>query len=214
MKQSKEALNEGLISYAHDLYLAFRIIKILYQDFNKTQAFKLGIIDENGTKIKSPENMEEKSAYSPFNRLIFKIKKLLALVPGGKTKFGSLIAAYALLKENEEFDISSLTKEHINTLFEDEEIVIEDAPVNVSAGVAKVDKPVGPIVKRKEVKTFKVSEKTIKECSIAKTRMESWIKYISEVEVLDFISANPGVGFVLVEEQSGDQLFLKSPKAK
>jgi hypothetical protein len=40
-------------------------------------AYKLGIIDNNGNKIKEPITEEEKAAYSPVTKTILKIKKYL-----------------------------------------------------------------------------------------------------------------------------------------
>jgi hypothetical protein len=45
-----------------DLILAYQFIKRLTTPFNKTEAYKLGIIDEKGQKLKSPETTEENNA--------------------------------------------------------------------------------------------------------------------------------------------------------
>jgi hypothetical protein len=86
----------SLLTRAGDLVYTFRFLKLLVTPFDKTTAFKLGIIDEAGKRIKAKpiKTSEEKSAYNAFHRLVFNIKKL---IPGGKV--GSYAAALFLLKE-------------------------------------------------------------------------------------------------------------------
>lgn len=82
-----------------DLYQLYQLISRLATPFDKTNAFKLGIIDANGKFIKKPATPAEKSAYNPYNRLIFNIKRVLSKVPGLNTKLGTFAAAMFLLKE-------------------------------------------------------------------------------------------------------------------
>lgn len=97
--EDQQRLDEGLPMLMLDYALAIRIIKYLWQGFDQTPAFRAGIIDADGNKIRDPVTIEEKSAYSPFVRLVLRLKKLLGAVPGGKSKIGSMIAAYALMRE-------------------------------------------------------------------------------------------------------------------
>ena len=91
----------SLASRAGDLYYSFRFVKLLVTPFKETDAFKLGIVDENGSRIKSKKvsSAEEKSAYTTFHRLAFNIKKLLEKIPGGSSRLASYAAALFLLKE-------------------------------------------------------------------------------------------------------------------
>lgn len=220
MQSDKEQLNESLLSYAVDLSTAFRMVKILYQDWTSTKAYKLGIIDEQGNKLRSPVGLDEKSAYSPFIRLVFRLKRLLAMVPGGTSKIGSLAAAYAMLREGEdEIDISRLSKEDIDSLF-------EDTPVNVSGGVAGSDKPIGQVLRRnwKDMETFggsnvfDVEPCTYSKCKEAKQKYERWDKYVSEEDgevgqdILKFARTYPGKGIVLREKGTNAMVYLKAPK--
>jgi hypothetical protein len=96
----------GIISRAGDLFYTFRFLKLLITKFEDTEAFKLGIIDIDGVRQKDVrvDTSAERSAYTPFHRLVFNIKKVLAKAPGGKTTIGSYAAALFLLKE--QFGIS------------------------------------------------------------------------------------------------------------
>ena len=95
---------------AIDLFVTYRFIKLLVTPFDKTPAFKLGIIDKNG--VRSTEKTvargmqptqlrtdEEKSAYTVLHKLVFNIKKIFAKVPGLRTKLGPYAAALFLLKD-------------------------------------------------------------------------------------------------------------------
>ena len=68
---------------AIDLFVTYRFIKLLVTPFEKTDAFKLGIIDEDGNRIippkpkvgawnktpKSLNTIEEKAAYTVLHKL-------------------------------------------------------------------------------------------------------------------------------------------------
>ena len=93
---------------AIDLFVAYRFIRILTTPFEKTDAFKLGIIDDKGNRIKKekstkpavPLNTSElKNSYTILHKLVFNIKKIFSKVPGIKTKVGTYAAALFLLKD-------------------------------------------------------------------------------------------------------------------
>ena len=93
---------------AVDLFVTYRFLKLLTTPFEKTDAFKLGIIDKDGHRIKVPKSSkpavelttsELKNSYTILHKLIFNIKKLFAKVPGLRTKVGTYAAALFLLKD-------------------------------------------------------------------------------------------------------------------
>ena len=91
---------------AVDLFVTYRFLKLLTTPFNKTDAFKFGIIDKDGNRIKNEDGSvevlrtpDEKGAYTILHKLIFNIKKLFAKVPGLRTKVGTYAAALFLLKD-------------------------------------------------------------------------------------------------------------------
>ena len=98
---------------AIDLFVTYRFIKLLVTPFEKTEAFKLGIIDKDGNRVLPttppggvrkvvPEPLvstEEKNAYTILHKLVFNIKKIFGKVPGLRTKLGTYAAALFLLKD-------------------------------------------------------------------------------------------------------------------
>ena len=61
----------GILSKSADLVYTFRFLRLLTTAWEDTNAFKLGLIDDKGKKIKSPQTTEEKSAYNLFHRLVY-----------------------------------------------------------------------------------------------------------------------------------------------
>ena len=97
---------------AIDLFVTYRFIKLLVTPFEKTEAYKLGIIDKNGARILPPPvrgvkqtkpaplmTSAEKNAYTILHKLVFNIKKIFGKVPGLRTKLGTYAAALFLLKD-------------------------------------------------------------------------------------------------------------------
>ena len=93
---------------AIDLFVTYRFLKLLTTPFEKQDAFKLGIIDEKGNRIKKPNSTrpavplatsELKNSYTILHKLVFNIKKIFAKVPGLRTKVGTYAAALFLLKD-------------------------------------------------------------------------------------------------------------------
>ena len=91
----------GLIKRAAELAYTFRFIRMLVMDWKNWDAYKEGLIDENGKRIKSVkmDTDAKKSAYTPFIRLAANTKRLLSKIPGGGSKLGSFAAGLFLIKE-------------------------------------------------------------------------------------------------------------------
>lgn len=83
-----------------DFFYALRFLRLLTTRWDKTTAFKLGIVDKNGKKLKKPETAEEKSAYNTFHKLVYNIKRLINKIPLGKSTLASYAAALFLIKEH------------------------------------------------------------------------------------------------------------------
>ena len=150
-----------------DNLIAFRILYMLVTSFDKTDAFKLGIIDSDGNplkKIKNFKTQDEKDAYDMLDRLVFSLKRLLSKVPGGSSKLASLAAAYWLVKESYETQ-EVVTQEQLNSLvdlIESNQIVLKEqsdiqgylsltedgAIANVAGAATATDKPVVKLNKK------------------------------------------------------------------
>ena len=94
---------------AIDALIAFRLLKLLVTPFNKTQAFKLGIIDDKGKVLIKSRDFKKafpsysigpaRKAYTMLIRFVFNLKRLLSKV-GIRGPLGtSTAAAIAFFKE-------------------------------------------------------------------------------------------------------------------
>ena len=69
---------------AIDLFVTYRFLRLLTTPFEDTDAFKLGIIDEKGNRIRKPKSTqvaveinttEQQNSYTILHKLVFNIKK-------------------------------------------------------------------------------------------------------------------------------------------
>ncbi len=113
----------GLIKGAADLVYTFRFIRMMVMKWESWDAYKEGIIDGNGKRVKSVklDSTEKKAAWTPFIRLCANIKRLVQKIPGGGSKLGSFASALYLIKEN-----GNLTDNNLKTILEKTDITTLD----------------------------------------------------------------------------------------
>ena len=114
-----------------DAAIVYRILRMLVTPFDKTDAYRLGIIDAKGKILKRSNQLntiEERNAYTLLHRLVFRLKRIIEKVPIENKKFLSFAAALALIREHyengvepinlEEQFLEALKKPHDTTLVE------------------------------------------------------------------------------------------------
>mgnify|MGYP005664533441 FL=1 len=118
-------LKEGAINGV-DTELGVRILKMMTRKWEEMDAFKFGLIDANGKRIKSvkPKTSEEKNSFTLLHRLVFNLKRVLELLPFGRTRLASYAASLALLKEHFEIDGKYL-EESFYTYLKENDLVID-----------------------------------------------------------------------------------------
>ena len=131
----------GILKRAADLTYTFRFIRMLVLNWESWDAYKLGIIDENGKRDKTVklDTDEKKSAYTPFIRLCANIKRLLSKIPGGSTKLGSFAAALFLIKEK-----YGMKDEHLSQICEKFNVDVLDILNESSEWFVLEDKQISP----------------------------------------------------------------------
>ena len=93
-----------------DFFYALRFLRLLTMPWQKTGAFKAGIVDKDGNKLKKPETSDEKSTYTTFHKLVFNIRRLLSKVPFGKSAIARYGTALFLIKDHLEISNKNLAK--------------------------------------------------------------------------------------------------------
>lgn len=123
----------GLIKRAGDLVYTFRFLTLLTTPFDKTKAYEAGIIDENGKRLKAfdKNTMEAREAYknyyTPFHRLVFNIKRLMANAPGGNSRLASYAAALYLIKENYSLSEKKILKSLSEAGIDPTDLLVEES---------------------------------------------------------------------------------------
>jgi len=100
---------------AIDLLITYRVIKMLVTPFEKTDAYKYGIIDKNGKVLRKSKTLKlpkEKDAYTILHRFVFNLKRIINFIPGGKSKIGTYAAALGLLLK-EDKDLNTIELERV-----------------------------------------------------------------------------------------------------
>ena len=138
---------------AIDLFVTYRFIKLLVTPFEKTEAFKFGIIDNKGNRIMPPpvngvrqtkpeplRTMDEKNSYTVLHKLVFNIKKLFEKVPGLRTKLGTYAAALFLLKDTfkESVDDPDVFEKEFMKYLKEEGYEIDDTIMEEVVGFGEV----------------------------------------------------------------------------
>ena len=138
---------------AIDLFVTYRFIKLLVTPFEKTEAYKLGIIDKDGNRVMPPpkagvrqtkpeplRTIEEKNAYTVLHKLVFNIKKLFQKVPGLRTRLGTYAAALFLLKDTfkESVDDPDMFEKEFMKYLKEEGYEIDDTIMEEVIGFGEI----------------------------------------------------------------------------
>jgi hypothetical protein len=203
-----------------DLYVVYRILRRLTQPFTEWEAFKLGVIDAQGNILKKDSDrrtMAERDSLTTFDVLMIKLKRLLALAPGGKTRLASYAAALWLIKEEK-----NLTPENITEKFRkfQAESLNEEAPAN-QVGSGKIagttgDPPVGKKVMMRRFANndvFTVDTQTFNNARLGKKKYLKYEKYVGNDEIGNAIREYgrkyPKKPIILQDEKTGAMTFLR-----
>ena len=140
---------KNVLIQGSELYFLFSFLKRLVTKFEKTDAYKLGIIDKNGKvliKKRDFTTIEQRNAYTMMDTLIFNLKKLLGKIPFGKTTIATYAAALLLLREEKNLKIleekfSNLYEDVLHDWGEDDFLTEGDMEADRAAGIKWVDNP-------------------------------------------------------------------------
>lgn len=215
-----------------DNAIALRILWLLITPFEKTEAYKLGLISATGEFLRKAKTSEEVNSSSMLHRLVWRIKKFINLVPGGSTKIGSMVAAYALVRECIEKDNMTPTLGQLDESYlEREELLVEgdllelisdfmealdeDAPANAVGSGAATSVDVPKIGKRKKA-TFTVSDDTFNKFKSGKAKFRRWGNYLNleddvDREVYHYAKKNPR-GVLVLQDTKGSTKGIRYSK--
>lgn len=135
---------------AIDLFVTYRFVKLLTTPFEKTDAFKMGIIDKDGYRTdKKLYKQSEQNAYTVLHKLVFNIKRIFSKVPGLRTRLGTYAAALFLLKDTfkEHVENPQVFEKEFLKYLEENDIQLDDTIVEeVSLNNGKLSKGIYTLV--------------------------------------------------------------------
>jgi hypothetical protein len=163
-----------------DNLIAFRVLYMLVTPFVETDAYKLGIIDQNGKNLKKSSTLKtskEKNAYSYLHRLVFNMKKILGKLPGGDSSLKNMVAALFLVKEYNQSKnrTTSLMEERFLHVLQkvNEGVVLVEEEIELRAFMKKIEEEGGAPVNNTagaSVSEPKIDKKNIKKYQLMNRR--------------------------------------------
>lgn len=212
-----------------DTAAALRLIYLLQQPIKDTKAYKLGLIDLDGKILKKATTAEEKSATSMLHRLVWSIKKIISIAPGGNTRLAGLTAAYLLMKESIEQKMSiEESIEHVRNNFDRvhglefaekelvEEVLMEldeDTPANATGPGTSTDQAA---IKPRRFAKFNISDKTFDKFKEGDAKFRKWSSYLNvedatEKKIVNFARNNPK-SIMLLKDTRGNTKAVRYSK--
>ena len=92
-----------------DALVVYRILRLFATPIEKMDAFKLGLINADGEKLRDPKNEDERNAWSLLIRFVLKVKKALLKSPDRNSKrLLTFAAAIAILREHKDDAINQV----------------------------------------------------------------------------------------------------------
>ena len=195
-----------------ELYFLYSFLKRLVTKFEKTDAYKLGIIDKNGKvliKKRDFTTIEQRNAYTMMDTLTFNLKKLLGKIPFGKTTIASYAAALLLLREEKNLQMrldEEKLEEEFLILYEDVLYEFgEDRGMLLLEGDMKADREAG--IKWVEDPNWK------KLHDMDLQMIKDFIKHKEEVKE-DAPAMSMGAGGIAGSAEAGDDPPVRKKKKK
>lgn len=162
-----------------DNLIAARLLQMLVTPFDRTEAFRLGIVDAKGKLLKHAKDLHtqnEKDAYNYLTRLVFNLKRLINRLPGGESNLKNLVAAYYFVKEKVETKSVFVSEQQFTSLVArldkitlvEEQIFVENFLKSLQEdGVAGVANSTGaavstdqPKIGKKDIKKYQKGQKS------------------------------------------------------
>lgn len=81
-----------------NVFIIINIIKDMAKKWTSFKAYELGIIDNNGKLLRSPQTQEEKDSYDLYTKFIINLKRIIQKFTGSNISINMLASMY-LLKE-------------------------------------------------------------------------------------------------------------------
>ena len=177
-----------------DNIVIIKVLMELTKGVKETDAYKLGVVDENMNVLISQKDRtpEQRESYSYLIRFVFSLKKMLAKIPSGKSRFTTLATALYLIKDSDSIKKKDIFEEienlsiycQVNDIMLVEESLIihdflsEDTSTNMigTGDFLKTDTPV--LKSKRKIQEFDVDTDTINKFRRGKKKFSKWSDYL------------------------------------
>lgn len=138
-----------------DSVLTYQFLKKLTTPFNKMPAYTYNLIDDKGNFLKDRNRFtpQERQILGIFDIMVINLKKVIAKIPGGSSRLGTIAAAMFLLKSKpirediSDEELNNLIEQQFNQIYDQIAHLNEDGTVAVnnvgSGGIAGIGEPPG-----------------------------------------------------------------------
>lgn len=210
-----EATKQLLKANIYDRYLAYSIVKELILDWEFTKAYKVGLVDKQGNKLKRRDELSpsDKKQFTMFDNVITNIKRIILRYH--RISLYSWAHALRLIREdinageegNMDVYIRAITEMvmHEQTLLEEmgAGAVSGSAPSVTTASTGVQDHIV---VKHKTGAIFRRGPKKKKKKNGKVTE-----EYVSDWHIQQYAKQNP-THYIIVQEDNGKRTFVRYGK--
>lgn len=217
-----------------DIYVVYRIVKMISTPFVETDAYKLGIIDEKGRVLRSIRTLKtpaEKAAWTWFDILINNIKRALSTLPGGQSRFFTYAAALFLMKEPikklqremTELSVPALQEEiwgpQSDTYLTEAVDLMEDfaSPTNAVGTGAIAGTQGDPPVYFAGSRVFTVDSDAFQKCRLGKRKYARYEQYVAgpmAETIRQYGKRKIYKGIIVQDARTGAMTYLRHPRKK
>lgn len=208
-----------------DLYIVYRILRLLTTPFDQWPAYKAGVIDGEGNIILPPKERRTQAqmeSLTTFDVMILNLKKLIMKLPFGKTKLASYAAALFLIKEEKNLTPDTVV-ERFSEYMSNHQNLTEEIANNVGSGnIAGTtgDPPKGSKTMLRRFANndvFVVDQDRYMKARLGKRKYLKYEMYVGNDEIGDEIRQYgrkyPNKPIILQCEKTGAMTFLRYGKS-
>lgn len=207
-----------------DLYIVYRILRLLTTPFDQWPAFKEGVIDAEGNIIKKSNDrntLAQRESLTTFDVMILNLKKLIMKLPLGKTKLASYAAALFLIKEEKNLTPETVVEKFTEYLDNRQNLFEEIANVVGSGNIAGTtgDPPKGSKTMLRRFAgndVFVVDQDRYMKAKFGKRKYLKYEMYVGNDDIGDEIRQYgrkyPNKPIILQCEKTGAMTFLRYGK--
>ena len=132
-----------------DNIIAAKLLYMLVTPFDKTDAYRLGIVDAKGKLLKHAKDLKtqaEKDAFNYLTRLIFNLKRLINKLPGGESNLKNLVAAYYFVKEKVETKSAFVSEQQFRNLVQRlDKVTLVEEEILIKKVLSMLDESYQPV---------------------------------------------------------------------